>query len=550
MCLGTGFVLGQLSPEGAMLLLLVALVLLFIGFLVFLAKRYKRCPPNRILVVYGKVRTGTVGKCVHGGGTFVLPLIQDYAYLHLDPLQIEIPLTGALSAENIRINVPSVFTVAIGTTPDHMHNAAIRLQGLSSDAIAQQTRDIIFGQLRQVIASMGIEDINRDRDQFLQRIQSSLEPELSKIGLVLINVNITDITDESGYIDAIGRKAASQAVQQAEIDVAEQRKRGSIGVAEAQREQEIQVAIAEKERQVGTTAAQKEQAVGVANLQRERHVGEKQAAFLGEAQTKEAEREMRIAVAEANARAVAGENKAKATIAAAEAELRVKEAEAYQLAETRRREAEASVLEAQYRALAKAAAADAQKTEAEQRAALEAPARALKAKITVDAEAEADRKRIDAEADAKAIFLRLEAQARGEYELLSRKAEGLERLVTSCGGAQAAFQMLMLEHLDRLALTAASAISNVKFDKVVVWDSGGENGGAAGFVKRLGGMLPPMLQIMKDVGGIEMPEFFGKMTGTDGVGRPAASGAPAAPTTTEKPAGTAPPPRNPGKERT
>src|SRR5207247_10472677 len=171
---------------------------------------------------------------------------------------------GALSMENIRVNVPSVFTVAVGTDTQTMQQAAIRLLGLGTEEIRQQASEIILGQLRQVIASMGIEDINRDREKSLNHIQASLEPELQKIGLVLINVNITDITDESGYIEAIGRKAASQAVQQALIDVSLQEKHGQIGVAEAEREKAIQVANATKVREIGTREALREQAVRIA----------------------------------------------------------------------------------------------------------------------------------------------------------------------------------------------------------------------------------------------------------------------------------------------
>src|SRR5436190_8963406 len=200
----------------------VAAAVVLFGMLLFVAKRYKRCPSNRVLVIFGKTGGGNAAKCVHGGAAFVVPLIQDYAYLSLEPIQIEVPLKGALSIENIRVNVPSVFTVAIGTDGETMQNAAIRLLGLNTEDVKQQAADIIFGQLRQVIASRRIEDINRDRDKFLESIQKSLEPELKKIGLVLINVNITDVTDESGYIEAIGRKAAATAIQQAKGDGAEQ----------------------------------------------------------------------------------------------------------------------------------------------------------------------------------------------------------------------------------------------------------------------------------------------------------------------------------------
>ena len=497
------------------LLLVLAGIVLILGFLIALARRYKRCPSNRVLVVYGKTSSGRSAKCVHGGGTFVWPLIQSFDYLDLDPIQIEIPLEGALSIENIRVSVPSVFTVAIGTDEITMNNAAVRLLGLQTGEVMRQAEDIIFGQLRQVIASMKIEQINRDRDVFLDKVQQSLEPELAKIGLVLINVNIKDITDASGYIEAIGRKAASEAVQQAEIDVAVQEKLGAIGVAEAEREKAVQVANADKIRDIGTKEADRERSVRIADLDKEKVVGEQQAAYEQEAQVKDAEREKRIRVAEANAVAVAGENKSKAVIAEANAALHVKEAEAFQLGETRRREADAAVREAQYIAETKAAQAEASKIEAEKRAELESLARAVKAQTIVKAEAEAEKRTIEAQGDAAAIFARLEAEAKGQYEMLAKKGQGFEEIIKSCGGAPEAFQMLMLEHIDKLSETAATAISNIKFDKVVVWDGGnqadGSPGGTAGFLKNLAGSLPPALQMMQEIGGIEMPDYFGKL---------------------------------------
>ena len=495
----------------------LAVVFLFFALLVAFARRYKRCPSNRILVVYGRSSKGRVSRTLHGGGTLVLPLLEDFEYLALDPMQIEIPLEGALSSENIRVSVPSVFTVAIGTDQEAMSNAAIRLLGLKSSEIVKQAEDIIFGQLRQVIASMAIEEINKDRDVFLEKVQSALEPELKKIGLVLINVNIRDITDESGYIEAIGRKAAATAINQAEIDVAVQTKRGAIGVAEAERERAVQVANAEKVRDIGTKQAEREKAVSIADLEKEKSVGEQTATFEQESLVRHQEREMRIRVAEANAKAVIGENNSKAQIAQANADLRLQEADAFERGETRHREAQAAVLEAQYRAQAQAAAAEAEKVEAETRARLEAVSKAEKAKTIVDAEARASMRRIEAEGQAAAIYAKLEAEARGQFEILAKKGEGLKRIVESCGGAQEAFQLMMLEHLEQLSETAATAISNVKFDKVVVWDSGqnGESNGAANFLRGLGSSLPPMLQIMKDVGGVEMPEYFGRLMGEE-----------------------------------
>lgn len=507
----------ELSGLEIIVISAVAAGIVLFTTLMLVVNRYKRCPSNKVLVIYGKVAGGNTARCIHGGAAFVWPLIQDHQYLDLEPIQIEVPLKGALSAENIRVNVPSVFTVAVGTDPELMQNAAIRLLGLNVGEVKQQAADMIFGQLRQVIASMQIQEINRDREKFLQNIQMSLEPELKKIGLVLINVNITDITDESGYIEATGRKAASQAVQQAKIAVAEQEKLGQIGIAEAEREKAIQVASAVRLREIGTRENQREQAVRVAQLDKEQKIGEQTASFERDAQVKDAERTMRIATADANAKAVAGEAQAQAAIAAAQAGLQVKQAEAYQMGETKKREAEAAVLEAQNRAMAKAALAQAERVEAEKRAAVEAPAKAEKAKIIVEAEAEAEKRRIEAEGQAQAIFAKLEAEARGQYEILAKKGEGLRRIIEACGGASQAFQMLMLEHLDELAQASAKAISSIKFDKVVVWE-GGANGHTNGststsnFLQSMARVMPPMMQVMKDIGGVEMPEYLAKLT--------------------------------------
>ena len=532
------------------------------GVVALFVTRYRRCPANRVLVISGRVGGDGAAKCISGGGAFVWPVIQEYAYLSLEPIQIDIPLKDALSLENIRVAVPSVFTVAIGTEAEVRGNAAVRLLGLTHDQIKRQAQDIIFGQLRQVIASMRIEEINRDREGFLHRIQTSLEPELKKIGLVLINVNITDLKDDSGYIEAIGKKAAAMAVQQARGDVADQEKLGEVRVAEAERERSVQVATASKFREIGmreadreklvrlaelekeqrvgeqTAAlqrealvkqAEREQAVRMAELDKEQRIGEQRAAFERDAQIKDAERARRIAVAEAEQRAIEGEATSQALIATTRAQLQVRESEAYQMSETRKREAEASVQEAQNRALARAALADAERVEAEQRAALEAVAKAFKAKTIVEAEAAAESRRIEAEAEARAIFVKLEAEARGQYEILARKADAMKELVAAAGGAKEAFQLLMIEKLDTLAETSAKAISNIKFDKVVVWDSGNGQGtgGASGFLQGMARSLPPMMNVLQEIAGVELPGASGRLA--SGAGDPGQGAAPGGP---------------------
>jgi flotillin len=562
-------------------ILAIFVVVIFVMLMSMFVGRYKRCPSNKVLVIFGKAGGNAPARCIHGGAAFIMPLVQDYAFLTLEPMQIEIPLKGALSIENIRVNVPSVFTIAVGTEPELMQNAAIRLLGLDMGKLQQRVEHIIFGQLREVVASMRIEDIARHREQFLKNILASLEPELRKLGLVLINVNITDIDDESGYIVAVGKKAAAQAIQQALVDVSEQERMGAIGVANADRDKTIQVAqsrqlkeiglhdaareqavrVAELDRdqKIGEQTAMRDQAVKLAELDRERKVAEQAAGFSRDSQVKEAEQAMRIAVAEANAKAIAGESKAQADVVAAQAQLQVKQAEAYQIGETRKREAEAAVQEAQNRAMAKTALAEAERIEAERRATLEAPAKAEKAKMIVDAQAAAEKRRIEAEGEASAIFARLEAEARGQYEILAKKADGLKQIIQACGSTDKAYQILMLEHVDKLAETSAKAISNIKFDKVVVWEGGGHAGGqngngngassTAAFLQNLVRMMPPMLQVMKDIGHFEMPPYMGKITPDENGESPVAT---AVPVTADVPDGIPPAsdwrPKNPGSK--
>jgi flotillin len=519
----------------------ILVAILFFGFVILFVNQFKRCPSNRVLVIYGRTGQGQASQTIHGGAAFVWPLLQACDFLSLEPIQIEVPLRGALSSENIRVNVPSVFTVAIDTKPEVMQNAAVRLLGLQVPQIRKQAEEIILGQLRQVIATMGIEEINRDRDKFLQHIQHSLEPELAKIGLQLINVNITDITDESGYIDAIGQKAASLAIQLARGDVADNEKMGETRVAAAERDKSIQVSNARKEQSIGTREAQREQAVRIATLEKEQAIGEKTASFEKDSQVKLAEQSMRVQVAEADAGAIDGENQAAARVAGSQAELAIKKAEAYERGEGRRKQAEAAVLEIQNHALAKAALAEAERVEAEQRAKLEAPAKAQKAKQIVDAEATAEKRRIEARAEADAIFLKLEAEARGQYEILAKKGDGLKAIVSACGGSTQAFQMLMLEHLDNLADASARAISNIKFDKVVVWENGGANGrgSTADFLSSMAKTMPPMMQVMRDIGGIELPDSLVKLGGDAAHGSPAATASANGPTAAVKEKGKA-----------
>lgn len=446
------------------LILMVVIVLLVFGTLIALLSRYKKCPSDKILVVYGMVGKGATGsnnsaKCIHGGASFIWPVIQAYQFLDLTPLSIEVNLTNALSRQNIRIDVPSRFTVGVSTEDGIMQNAAERLLGLGLSEIQELAKDIIFGQLRLVVATMDIEEINTDRDKFLEAVSSNVESELKKIGLRLINVNVTDINDESGYINALGKEAAAKAINDARQSVAEKNRDGSIGEANAQRDE-------------------------------------------------------RVKVASANATAVEGENTAKITVAKSDALRREQEAEASRLATAAEKVQYAKSLEEAYVAEEAAERTRAAKERATKEADVIVEAQIYKEKLEIEAEAQAEQTRRIARGEADAIFAKMEAEARGTEEILMKQAKGFNEIVTAAGGnSDAAVRLMIADKMEQLVKTQVEAIKNIKIDKVTVWDSGsGSVDGKTSTANFLSGMMksiPPM-QEMFNMAGMELPEYLGK----------------------------------------
>ncbi len=457
----------------------IALAILFVFILIYsLFRRYKRCPADHILVIYGKVGGKDSARCIHGGAAFVWPIIQDYEYLDLTPIPIEVDLRNALSKQNIRVNVPSRFMVGISTEPGVMNNAAERLLGLAQDDIHHLAADIIFGQLRVVIATMDIEEINSDREKFLANVSEAVEHELIKIGLKLINVNITDITDESGYIDALGREAAAGAINEAKKAVAEKERDGAIGEAEANRTKRIQVAAANAE------------------------------ANIGEADAKQKER---VKVAAMNAEAVKGENTAKVTIANSDAERRKLEAEARKIAITAEKINEAMALAEAYKAEQKAEMERAEREKASQYADIIIPTEVEKQKIEIEAEADAERIRRIAKGNADGTYQKMLAEAKGLYEILTKQAEGFKQLVGAAENNSKDAAMLMIaDKLPEIVKTQVEAIKNIQIDKITVWETG--NGGAgtsstANFMKGLMGAIPPLDELFKQAG-LQLPDYM------------------------------------------
>ncbi len=441
----------------AIIAAIVVAVLILVLIVLTIAVRYKTCPPDKIMVIYGKIRPNADGtyrsaKCVHGGASFVIPFIQKYTFMDLTPLSISVDLKSALSKQNIRIDVPSIFTVGISTDPAIMQNAAERLRMLTLNQVSDLARDIIFGQLRLVIATMNIEEINADRDKFLEAISRNVEGELKKVGLRLINVNVTDISDESGYIIALGKEAAAKAINDARVSVAEEDKKGSIGQANAKMEE-------------------------------------------------------RIRVAEAESAAIEGENKAKAEIAHSQAALREKEAEALKLAVTAEKVQAARALEESYVAEKQAEVSRAARERATKEADVIVAADIEKQKLEIEAEAVAEQIRRKAKGEADAIFAKMDAEARGMREKLTKQALGMRELVKSAGTSEEAVRLLIADKLEEIVAEQVKAISGVKIDKVTVWDGGQNADGKTSTANFLSGLLKslPPLEEVYNMAGLSLP---------------------------------------------
>ena len=437
--------------------------------LLWFVSRYKRCPSDKILVIYGKTGTGQSSKCLAGGAAFIWPVIQDYQFLDLTPISIDVDLRGALSRQNIRVSVPSRFTVAVSNEPGIMEVASERLLGKSTEEIRETAKDIIFGQLRLVVATMDIEEINSDRDKFLTNVSSNVGSELKKIGLTLINVNVTDIQDESGYIEALGKEAAAKAINDAKQSVAEKNRDGSIGEANANKEKRVSVSAADAIAKVGE------------------------------------------ATAEANA--IDGENEAKVRMAISNAERRLKEAEALRKATAAEKIQAANSLQEAYLAEKNAELARADRERASREADVIVQAEIAKRRIEIDAEAEAERTRLVARGLADAVFMQKEAEAKGLYEVLQKQADGFDEIVKAVGGnPRDAVLMLIADKLPELVKTQVDAIKSIKIDKVTVWEGGNQEGAGNNTSKFISGMyksVPPLSELF-NMAGMELPTYLGK----------------------------------------
>ncbi len=471
---------------------IIILVAFLLGTVVWLFSRYKMCPSDKILIVYGNVGAGRSAKCIHGGATFIMPVVQSYAFMDLNPINIDVPLKGALSSQNIRVDVPSSFIVGISTQPEIMQNAASRLLGRTRQDIRDLASEIIMGQMRVVIASLTIEEINADREKLIKGITGGVDVELHKVGLYLINANITDIRDASGYIAALGQEAAARAINDAMIKVAEETRRGEIGKAEALREQTVQVAMANAAAVEGNNEAQMKVADSNARLK----VRQAEAA--------------RIALVAEKEQAAQAE--AAGYIANREAEM--KRAELERATQTANEIVKAEILKRKQEIAAEAVASVMVKEQQGKADALVIEKEAEGLAATKLAKGEADALLLKKKAEGEGLELVGRGNAAAIQAALEAKATGFRQIVAAAGDARAASGLLVTEQLPTIVETQASAIRNLSFDKVVVMGGGdSKSGSVGGFVQNLVTGTLPLHELAQSVG-VQLPDYLGKSTET------------------------------------
>ena len=471
--------------------ILVAVILItFIGIL----SRYRKCKSDEVLVVYGK--TGgdkKSAKLYHGGAAFVWPIVQGYEFLSMKPMQIDCKLTGALSAQNIRVDVPTTITVAISTDPEVMQNAAERMLGLTMDDKQNLITDVVYGQMRLVIADMTIEELNSDRDKFLSKVKDNIDTELRKFGLYLMNINISDIRDAANYIVNLGKEAESKAQNEAQANIEEQEKLGAIKIANQIKERETKVAETRKDQDIAIAETKKLQEISVANADKDR---------ISQVAIANAEKESQVAKAEAekNIRIEQANTEKESRIAELNSDMEIKQAEAQKKAAIGRNEAQKEIAQKEVEEAKARKVESSLKAEkivpaevARQEAILQAEA--VAEKITREAEARAKATLAQAEAEAKAIQLKLEAEAEGKKRSLLAEAEGFEAMVKAAESNPAiAIQYKMVDQWKEIAGEQVKAFEHMNLGNITVFDGG--NGGTSNFLNTLVKTVAPSLGVL------------------------------------------------------
>jgi flotillin len=261
--------------------LLLPLIILFVVLALFIAiglfsRNYIKVSPNMVAVFSGRKRKLADGRVVgyrmvKGGAALRIPLLEKIDYFSLNVITIPLEIKRAYTSKGVPVSVKAVANVKIRSDDTALQAAAERFLGMTPE----QTQRVIFqtleGHLRSILGTMTVEEVNSDRSTFAQKLTSEAATDLEKMGLGVDVLTIQEISDEEGYLDALGKRRTAEVKRDA-----------TIGEAEATRDSKIRSAQALQEGEQAKFAADG----NIAQAQRDFAI--RQAGYAAEIETKKA----------------------------------------------------------------------------------------------------------------------------------------------------------------------------------------------------------------------------------------------------------------------
>ncbi|MBQ2190878.1 MAG: flotillin family protein [Clostridia bacterium] len=449
---------------------------------VIIVSGYVKAPPDKAYIISGIKKTP---KILIGRAGIKLPFFERKDALVLKQISIDIKTNGYVpTLDFIGVDIDAVAKVRLKTDPDGIKIAMKNFLNMSEDAIAQALTDSLQGNMREIIGTVKLKELNTDRKKFGDEVQEKAQTDMNALGVEIISCNIQKIEDEKGLIVALGQDNMSQIQKDASIAKAQAERDVAIAEAEAKRmANEAQVAAATE-----IASRKNELRIREAELKRASDVKQAEADAAYEIQQQEQRKTIEVATANANIARQEREIELKrkdveVTEQTLDAEIK-KKAEADRFA--RQQKAEAELFERQRKA-------EAEKFEREKAA----EARRVQAEADLFAKMqEAEGIRAVGEAEAKAI----EARGVAEAEALEKKAEAMKKY------GQAAMMEMIVKALPEMAASIAKPLESI--DKVTIIDGG--SGGSG--VDTMGGYVPSVLartiETMKEVTGLDLVDVM------------------------------------------
>src|SRR5579863_7040188 len=457
-------------------IVILVVLALFVAIALF-SRNYLKVPPNAVAVLSGRKRTTADGKTVgyrvvNGGATFRFPLLEQVDYLSLNVFTIPLEIKRAYTLKGVPISVKAVANVKIKSDDTSLRAAAERFLGMPSDQIQKVIFQTLEGHLRAILGTLTVEEVNSDRQSFAQKLTSEAAQDLERMGIGVDVLTVQEISDEEGYLDALGKKRT-----------AEVKRDGTIGEAEATRDSKIKSAEAMQQGERAKFDAD----ANIAGAQRDFQI--KQAQFLAEVETQKATAAQAGPLSEAKARQQVVVEEVRVEKMRTQEQISVQEQEV----QRKQKDLEATVIKPA-EAERQAAILEAEGTKSAQIALAEAQQEKLKQEglgraAAVEAEGRAEAAKVEAIGLAQARAI--EAQGVAEAQAILKKAEAWKQF------NDAAKLQTILERLPGVLQASAGIFGAVaaplgNIDKVVVIEQG-NGGGSTGGIGRVAQTGPALV---------------------------------------------------------